>query len=122
MKFVATVSLVVFAALQLALVRSASAEDLTWHFRSEHEHVVSVELYSDDRNHIWPGNDEVYTLDDSRTKSIHIACRSGEKICYGAWVRNTASSTWGAGRGGKGECSKCCYVCDGGETPVLVLK
>ena len=106
----------------LALAPQASAQSLEWRFKSEHKNVVSVELYAQDRKHSWPGGDEVYTLNDYSTRSIDISCRRGEKICYGAWVRNTASSTWGAGRDGKDDCRSCCVICDGGRTPILVLE
>lgn len=113
------------AALFLGLFISsgpASAQSLEWRFKSEHRNVVSVELYSQDRDHVWPGDNEVYTLNDYSTRTINISCRRGEKICYGAWVRNTQSSTWGAGRDGKEDCRSCCFVCDGGRTPILVLE
>lgn len=100
----------------------AMAQTIDWHFRSEHPNVVSVELYSEDRSHIWPGNNEVYTLDTNSVRTISISCRRGEKICYGAWVRNTRSATWGAGPDGKKPCNSCCFTCNGGETPELVLE
>lgn len=100
---------------------SARSEDLTWHFRSEHPNVVSLEFYSQDRNHVWPGDNEVYILDDDEVHAYTITCRSGEKICYGAWVRNRSSSYWGAGYDGKQACERCCYRCNGGETNILVL-
>lgn len=115
--------LAALAVLCVAVLTSGNsqAQSLEWRFKSEHPNVVSVELYSQDRSHIWPGGDEVYTLNDYSTRSINLSCRRGETICYGAWVRNTASSTWGAGRGGKGACRSCCFTCEGGRTPVLVL-
>ncbi len=113
--------LIVPCALGMFTAASASAETLTWKFKSEHENTVSVELYSDNRKRVWPGSGEVYSLNDYSTRTINITCISGEKICYGAWVRNTQSSSWGAGYGGKGACKKCCYECDGGSTPTLVL-
>ena len=100
---------------------SARSEDLTWHFRSEHQNVVSLEFYSQDRNHVWPGDNEVYILDDDEVHDYTIDCQSGEKICYGAWVRNRSNSYWGAGYDGKEACESCCYRCDGGETNILVL-
>lgn len=107
--------------LQVTFASHASAEDLLWRFKNDNQYVVSVELYSDQRNHVWPGGDEVYTLDDGSVRTIHISCLGGERICYGAWVRNTERASWGTGRGGKGGCDDCCYSCDGGETPILVL-
>ncbi|KAB2877029.1 MAG: hypothetical protein F9K43_00385 [Bauldia sp.] len=97
----------------------AYAGELTWHFRSEHQYAVSLEFYSDD--HVWPGNDEVYVIRDYEQHDYSLACRSGEKICYGAWVRNNTSSYWGSGYNGAEACDSCCFRCDGGDTPVIVL-
>ncbi|ADZ72061.1 hypothetical protein [Polymorphum gilvum] len=99
----------------------AGAETLTWHFRSEHPNVVSVELYSEQRNHVWPGGGKIYILDDYSVRDISISCRPGEKICYGAWVRNRTSSYWGVGYNKRNSCTSCCYTCNGGETKIIVL-
>jgi hypothetical protein len=109
-------------ALQIYAAQPASAETFTWKFRSEHKSVVDVELYSKTRRHIWPGNGKVYTIKDYSNHSVDIACQPGEKICYGAWVRNSLSKQWGLGKGGRGGCDHCCYTCTGGTTPILVLK
>lgn len=108
--------------LSVALPQSAAAETLLWKFRSEHPKIVDVELYSDTRqNHVWPGNDRIYVLDDYSTKTINITCRRGEKICYGAWVRNKTGTYWGVGYKNRNSCKRCCYTCDGGQTKVIVL-
>jgi hypothetical protein len=107
--------------LQIFLAQVAFAETLTWRFKSEHRSVVNVELYASARRHVWPGGNEVYTLRDYDRHVVKIACRAGEKVCYGAWVKNSRSKEWGLGYGGKGGCQKCCYRCDGGETPILVI-
>jgi hypothetical protein len=100
----------------------AGAQSLEWRFRSEHRNVVDVELYGQESGRVWPGGGDVYTLRDSSVRTIDVSCRRGERICYGAWVRNTRSSTWGAGPDGRQECRSCCFICDGGRTPVLVLE
>lgn len=53
---------------------------------------------------------------------MKIACKTGEKVCYGAWVKNSRSKEWGADYGGKRGCQQCCYRCEDVETPVLVMK
>lgn len=106
----------------LASGLGASAESFTWHFRSEHPNTISLEFYSQDRDHVWPGNNEVYVIDDDSVHHYTLECRRGEKICYGAWVRNRSQSYWGAGYDGVEACESCCYVCDGGETNTLVLE
>ncbi|HEY8578363.1 MAG TPA: hypothetical protein VIL72_00655 [Beijerinckiaceae bacterium] len=110
------------AFLALGLAQPAAAQSLEWRFKSEHPNVVNFELYAQDRDRVWPGGNEVYTLNDYSTRTVEISCRRGEKICYGAWVRNTRSSTWGSGPDDKGSCRSCCFICDGGRTPVLVLE
>ncbi len=108
--------------LLLGATVETRAETLTWEFRSEHPKVVSVELYSHSRRgHVWPGNNKIYVLDDYSNKTISISCRSGEKICYGAWVKNRSSTYWGVGYGNKNGCKSCCYTCDGGSTKLIVL-
>lgn len=109
-------------AAAFSLAAPASAQSLEWRFKSEHPRVVDVELYSMDRDHAWPGGNEAYTLRDYATRTIDISCRRGEKICYGAWVRNSKSSIWGAGVDGKADCDNCCFICNGERTPVLVLE
>ena len=115
--------LIVIAALfYTAPITASHAETLEWQFRSEHPKVVDVELYSHSRRgHVWPGNNKVYVLNDYSTKTIRISCRSGEKVCYGAWVRNRSNLYWGVGYKNRNRCSSCCYTCNGGQTKVIVL-
>lgn len=115
----AAFAFIVFSAAFIA--GPVAAQSIEWRFKSEHPNVVDIELYADDRDHVWPGDGEVYTLRDYWTRTVEISCRRGEKVCYGGWVRNTRSRVWGAGPDGKDDCESCCYVCDGGRTPILVL-
>lgn len=108
------------AALALLAARPALADSLTWNIRSEHPNIVHLEFYSDSGT-VWPGGDEVFSLEDSQVQSFPLACDAGEQICYGAWVDGNESVQWGAGRGGGEGCDDCCLVCDGGESPVVVL-
>ena len=100
----------------------ASAAELVWRFKSEHQHQVSLEFYSQDRNHVWPGGGDVYVLKDSDTHTFSLNCNYGEKICFGAWVRNDSSSYWGAGYDGADACESCCFSCGYGDTDTQVLK
>jgi hypothetical protein len=98
------------------------AETLKWRFESKHPKIVDVELYSDTRSgHVWPGSNKIYVLDDYSTKTITISCRYGEKVCYGAWVRNREATYWGVGYQNRNSCRSCCYTCDGGQTKIIVL-
>jgi hypothetical protein len=100
----------------------ASAETLLWRFESHHANIVDVELYSDTRRgHVWPGKNKIYVLDDYSVKTISISCQRGERVCYGAWVRNRSNLYWGVGYKNRNRCSSCCYTCNGGQTKVIVL-
>lgn len=54
---------IAFAIVLAAFSFSApvGAQSLEWRFKSEHPNVVDVELYSMNRDHTWPGGNEVYT-------------------------------------------------------------
>ena len=55
----------------LALVAAAgfaAAADVTFVMNNQHPNAVEVELYSQDRDHVWPGGGEAYLLDDGETK------------------------------------------------------
>jgi hypothetical protein len=100
---------------------SASAETLTFKILSEHDNVVDVEFYSQERRISWPGDGKVYSIRDSNTHSFPLTCRSGENICYGAWVRGNKATYWGVGYANGKRCTKCCYECDGSTTRVITL-
>ena len=121
MRWLASICFALAVAIMGFTATSASAEELTFRLRSNHPNVVDAEFYSQDRTAAWPGNGKVYSIDDSEPHSYKLSCRSGEKICYGAWVRGTRTTYWGAGYGGKERCSNCCFTCDGGVTAVLNL-
>lgn len=99
----------------------ASADDVKFVIKNSHPYAIEMELYSLDRNHVWPGNDEVYLLDDGETKQAPLACETGETICYGAWIAGDKGTYWGVGPGNKEQCDDCCYTCEGGETEEIEL-
>ena len=114
----------IFGLLAFAFAASAgvaSAGEMNWRVQSESDYVVHLQFYSDDRNVVWPGSDKVYVLDDSAVHEYPLSCNSNEKICYGAWEKNNQSSYWGAGIDAEQDCEDCCYRCDGGKTPIMVL-
>ena len=74
------------------------AESLTFYVRSEHPRVISLEFYSEDREHSWPGGNEVYVVDDRETREYVLSCRRGEKVCLGAWVRGKSQEFWASAR------------------------
>ena len=99
----------------------AFAEDVTFVMRNHHQYAVEVELYSQDRDHVWPGGGQVYYLDDGETKRMPLSCQAGETICYGAWVSGDPGSYWGVGPDDQDGCESCCYVCEGGMTEEINL-
>ncbi len=104
--------------LCVMLTGAAQAESLTWRLRSSYPYIVHFQLFSDDRNHVWPSASRVWVLDDSEVHSVRISCNYGEKICYGAWPSGNTSRIWGVGSEGREGCEDCCYICDGGTTAI----
>jgi hypothetical protein len=111
------------AALSLLVLVAppAHADDVTFAIKNSHPNAMRVELYSQDRDYVWPGNGQDFYLDDGETKSLPISCNAGESICYGAWVDGDEETYWGVGPGNKEKCEDCCYTCSGGETEEIEL-
>ena len=105
----------------LVLAAPAIAADVTFVMNNHHPNAVEVELYSQDREYVWPGNDEVYLLDDGETKTMSVACEEGEAICYGAWIQGDQNTFWGVGPDNSQKCDNCCYICTGGQTEQINL-
>ncbi|CAN1566961.1 hypothetical protein MCEMSEM23_02980 [Rhabdaerophilaceae bacterium] len=116
-----------FAAFFLALVAfpqiaQAQSVSMTWKFKAFHENIVDIQLYSQNRNNVWPGTTRVWSIKNFETQTMKISCIAGERICHGAWVRGTSSMTWGVGQNNKQRCANCCYTCaDNVSTPVINL-
>ncbi|HTE14624.1 MAG TPA: hypothetical protein VK642_06070 [Burkholderiales bacterium] len=114
--------LIVFALAATFIAPAFSfAQSMTWKIRSYHKNQVQVEFYSNNRNYVWPGRNQVYSIRDYDVHTYNLNCVKGEKVCYGAWLTGDASTYWGAGKGGKQGCNDCCYICNGGTTPIRNL-
>jgi len=99
---------------------AASAETLTFQLSNDYG-AVDVEFYSQDRNHVWPGNGQIYPLLEGR-QHITLSCQEDENICYGAWVSGDKDGIyWGVGPGQRGSCPNCCYHCNGGSTRLISI-
>ena len=122
MKLRTIIAAAAMLAAQLALSVPASAADVTFTMRNNHPNAVEVELYSQDRDHVWPGDNQVYILDDGETKIMPLSCEEGEKICYGAWIQGDQQTYWGVGPGNTEACDDCCYTCTGGATETINLE
>ena len=109
------------ALLAAAIPSAALADDVTFVMKNSHPYAVELELYSQDRDHVWPGGNQVYYLDDGETKEIPLSWRGGETICYGAWVAGDQGTYWGVGPDNEENCPDCCYTCEGGETEEIEL-
>lgn len=97
------------------------AGDFTFNMKNSHPNALRVELYSQDRDHVWPGGGEDYYLDDGEEKEMSLACEEGEAICYGAWIDGDETTYWGVGPGNSQRCEDCCYTCGDGSTFTINL-
>lgn len=102
-------------------ITQARAESLLFSIRNDYPYTLMLVFYSDDRNWEWPGDDQAYVLDDNRIHDYPLNCNYGEKICYGAWPKGSRKYYWGVGQDRSHYCTDCCYICNGGETGVIVL-
>jgi hypothetical protein len=93
----------------------ASADNLVWHVKSNYKYRVQISFYSQNYSREWPGNGQAWGLNDYDVHEYNLKCRSGEKICFGAWVTGNSNIYWGVGADNKHSCSSCCYIC-GSET------
>jgi hypothetical protein len=100
----------------LVLPLEASADNLVWHVKSNYKYRVQISFYSLTHHREWPGNGQAWGLNDDDVHEYNLQCRTGEKICFGAWVTGNAGTYWGVGADNKHSCESCCYVCGAGET------
>ena len=90
---------------------NAQADDLRLTMRSDYPYIIYVRFFSKTySNRAWPGGNDSYIFNDSQNKSIHLACETGEKICYGAFPKSR-SVYWGVGEYGNKGCNNCCFTC-----------
>jgi len=108
-------------AVTVASSAAACAADVTFVIKNSHPNALEVELFSQDRSHFWPGDNQVYYLDDGEAKTLPLSCEQGETICYGAWISGDKGTYWGVGSDGSETCEDCCYTCEGGETEEIDL-
>ena len=97
------------AALLLAM--PAHAADMAFFVKNLRQQSVAVELFSRDRQTVWPGDGKVFLIQPGSQKSVPISCNPGENICYGAWVNGNDKMSWGVGPDGAFDCKNCCLIC-----------
>src|SRR5262245_22264497 len=106
-----------------ALSIHARSDDFTFRIKSLYKFSAQVEYRSQTRNAAWPGDNKAWDLADDAIHEHTLNCRSGERICFGAWDKGSGRPQWGQGRDGKRNCSDCCWICkDGRRTPVITLR
>ena len=103
--------IVVALSLAALFAPAAHAADITFAIKNSHPNAMRVELYSQDRDYVWPGDGKDFYLDDGETKSIPLSCNEGESICYGAWVNGQDHISAGVGPDNDQPCDNCCFIC-----------
>ncbi len=93
----------------------ASAEDgvATFYFTNSAPNIIVLKAYSETRNWVWPGANSYWVLDDnSQQYYASLACRVGEKICFGgSYSPSDTPFYWGVGFQGNKSCASCCLIC-----------
>ena len=105
----------------LACATSAEAADMAFFIKNLRKEAVAVELFSRDRETVWPGNDKVFLIDPGSRKSVPISCNQGERICYGAWVDGNDKVSAGVGPDNDQPCDTCCFICVEHSTETIDL-
>jgi hypothetical protein len=95
--------------------------DFTWRFRNKTGGSVQVKMYARARRNWWPSATTNWRMDSVGPYAFTIACRYGEKVCYGAWQVGNTDRYWGTGFQDRHGCESCCYVCKGGQTTIYNL-
>ncbi len=99
------------AAALILLPAAATAQEIVWTLDNEFTEDVAVEFYSIDRDHVWPGGEEIWVLSPTDgAVSYPLQCQAGETICFGAWTIS-AQDQWGVGMDMGQDCEFCCAQC-----------
>jgi hypothetical protein len=105
----------------LLFATSAQAAEMAFFVKNLRKEAVAVELFSRDRETVWPGNDKVFLIDPGAQKSVPLSCNQGEHICYGAWVDGNDSVSAGVGPDNDQPCDTCCFICVEHSTETIDL-
>src|ERR1700754_1686214 len=88
---------ILFVCLAMLPAATAQAGSITFWFVSNYPEPVSLEFSSaDEPDRFWPGYGQSYPLNDYDQHSFQLTCRTGERVCWGAWVPN-GGVRWGRG-------------------------
>jgi len=105
----------------LVFTASAQAADMAFFVKNLRKEAVAVELFSRDRETVWPGNDKVFLIAPRSQKSVPFSCNQGEHICYGAWADGNDSLSAGVGPDNDQPCDTCCFICVEHSTETIDL-
>lgn len=105
----------------LVFTAPAQAADMAFFVKNLRKESVAVELFSRDRETVWPGNDKVFLIEPESQKSVPLSCNQGEHICYGAWVDGNDSLSAGVGPDNDQPCDTCCFICVEHSTETIDL-
>jgi hypothetical protein len=95
----------------LVLAPAAARADMLLYVKNGSEQAIAVEAFSQDRDQVWPGDDQVWLFEPGEKKTVPLTCTGGERICYGAWVKGNDRISWGVGPEGDKDCQGCCLIC-----------
>ena len=59
----------------------------------------------------WPAWNRHWEVDPHQSLTHRLSCYDGQRICYGAWVRDQPDLYWGIGLEHNEQCEDCCFVC-----------
>jgi hypothetical protein len=102
------------------LISRRADSEVVFSVESGYPDPIQIAFYSRERNTSWPGNNMAYNIADHGTHKYRLRCKSGEKICYGAWPRS--SKYWGVGMNDRYGCRNCCGRCNGGSYSYVLGK
>ena len=112
MRKIAAVLLLLFAVGVGLDTGSAQAQTATFNMTNNAKYTIYLKFFSQNRNWVWPGPSDHYTLSDNGEHSFTLNCNNGEKVCYGASYSQDGSGTyWGVGFTGNQGCTGCCLTC-----------
>ena len=107
----ALIILVAAVLVQLPTPSKVDAQVLEWTIRNNSYDTIYVKFFSKSRRgHEWPGGGDTYVYSDGYPKTVRLACRRGEKICFGGFTASRRT-WWGVGEYGDRGCRSCCRTC-----------
>ena len=99
----------------------ALADSIVFTVDNEFTEDVAIEFYSTERDHVWPGGDQIWVVGVSAGEiSYPLDCNRGELICFGAWTISQQDH-WGLGMDMSQDCSDCCARCGDVMQDVIIL-